>query len=150
MTVTPAMLKIAIADSPADLEQCYAIRLRVFVEEQQVPPELELDEYDASAFHYLALTDDLPIATARIVDKHGSAKIGRVAVLPEYRGFGHGKTLMEFLLSDAAARGFREAMLDAQTHALDFYARLGFVAEGDEFLDAGIPHFRMRRSLGPS
>ncbi len=139
---------ITITQTPAEREQCYDIRKAVFVEEQAVPLELEMDEYDDVAVHFLLRdTDGLPLATARLLDKHGLAKIGRVAVLKEHRGLGLGLELMQFVLDEAKRRGFREAVLDSQTHAIPFYERLGFTAEGNEFDDAGIPHFLMRRKL---
>ncbi len=139
---------ITLAQTPAEREQCLDIRRAVFVAEQAVPLELEMDDYDAVAVHFL-MRDGAqnPIATARLLDKHGIAKIGRVAVLKASRGQGVGLALMQFVVDDAKRRGFTEAMLDSQTYAIPFYERLGFAAEGDEFDDAGIPHFLMRRTL---
>jgi predicted GNAT family N-acyltransferase len=138
---------VTITETPAERELCYAIRKTVFVEEQAVPLELELDEYDATATHFLLRDGDMPQATARLLDKHGLAKIGRVAVLREARGRGLGLFLMQAVLDEARRRGFTESVLDSQTYAIPFYARVGFVAEGEEFDDAGIPHFLMRRRL---
>ena len=140
-------LTVTLAEIPADRELCYAIRRTVFVEEQAVPLELEMDEYDALATHFLLRDGDTPLATARLLDKNGTAKIGRVAVLAEVRGRGIGLLLMQAVLNEARRRGFMEAVLDSQTYAIPFYARLGFIAEGDEFDDAGIPHYRMRLRL---
>jgi len=128
--------------------QCLQIRMEVFVDEQQVPAELELDEYDDCATHLLLTENDVPLATARLVNKHGIAKIGRVAVVKSARGRGLGLRLMEAVLEEARVQGFAKAMLDSQTYAIPFYEKLGFVAEGEEFDDAGIPHRLMRRSLG--
>ncbi len=138
---------ITIVQTPAEFEACYAIRKTVFVEEQAVPVELELDEYDDTATHFLLRDGDVPLATARLLDKHGRAKIGRVAVLQEMRGRGLGLLLMRAVLDEARRQGFSEAMLDSQTYAIPFYERLGFVAEGEEFDDAGIPHYLMRLQL---
>ena len=139
---------IIITQTPAEREQCYDIRKAVFVEEQAVPLELEMDEYDDIAVHFLMRdADQAPLATARLLDKHGLAKIGRVAVLKDARGLGLGLALMQFVVDEAKRRGFTEAVLDSQTYAIPFYERLGFVAEGEEFDDAGIPHFLMRRKL---
>lgn len=142
--MTPTVI---IVETPADWEACYAIRKTVFVEEQAVPLELELDEYDDVATHFLLRDGDAPLATARLLDKHGLAKIGRVAVLKEARGRGLGLVLMRAVLEEARRQGFTEAVLDSQTYAIPFYERLGFVAEGEEFDDAGIPHYLMRRRL---
>ena len=138
---------IKIVASPEEFDQCFRIRTTVFVEEQEVPLELEMDEYDAIATHFLLRDGETPLATARLVDKHGLAKIGRVAVLKEARGRGLGLLLMQAVIDEAKRRGFTESVLDAQTYALPFYARLGYIAEGEEFDDAGIPHFLMRRKL---
>ena len=139
---------ITVTRTLAERESCYEIRKAVFVQEQAVPLELEMDEYDDIAAHFL-LRDaaGAPLATARLLDKHGLAKIGRVAVVQEARGRGLGLLLMQFVVGEAQRRGFTEAVLDSQTYAIPFYERLGFTAEGDEFDDAGIPHFLMRRKL---
>lgn len=121
-----------------------AIRRRVFIEEQGVPEALEWDGEDPHAMHLLAVLDGMPVGTARILqDGH----IGRMAVLPEYRGRGIGRALLTQSLEVARDLGVDKVFLDAQTHALGFYERLGFRAEGNEFMDAGIRHRRMRRHL---
>ena len=138
---------ISVVQTPDDFEACCDIRKTVFVEEQAVPLELEMDEYDETATHFLLRDGDTPLATARLLDKHGLAKIGRVAVLQEARGRGLGLLLMRAVLDEARRQGFTESVLDSQTYAIPFYERLGFVAEGAEFDDAGIPHYLMRRRL---
>jgi len=140
-------ITVTIVQTRDEFEACYAIRKTVFVEEQAVPLELELDEYDDAATHFLLRGGASPLATARLLDKHGLAKIGRVAVLREVRGRGLGLVLMRAVLDEARRQGFTEAVLDSQTYAIPFYERLGFVAEGEEFDDAGIPHYLMRRRL---
>jgi len=144
-------LLIQIAESETDLAHCFDIRTRVFVGEQDVPPELELDELDKTAVHFLAWLAGEPIGVARLLNYNRAhrptAKIGRVAVLKHLRGKGYGLALMEAILDFARQRDFEEAILDSQTYALPFYEKLGFIAEGPEFLDAGIPHFRMRLRL---
>jgi predicted GNAT family N-acyltransferase len=140
-------ISIILAQTPADREVCFSIRKAVFVEEQNVPLELEMDEYDASATHFLLRDGEMPLATARLLNKRGLAKIGRVAVLREARGRGQGLVLMLAVMDQARRQGFTEAVLDSQTYAVPFYERLGFAAEGEEFDDAGIPHYRMRRRL---
>ena len=126
-----------------EIEACFAIRLAVFVGEQGVPPEEELDELDNAALHILALWNGTPAGTARAVEKApGLRKIGRVAVMPAFRKFGIGKSLMQGIEAEYPASAF---ILDAQAHAIGFYERLGYTAEGEEFLDAGIPHRLMRK-----
>lgn len=120
------------------------IRFTVFVEEQGVPRDLELDEMDAKCIHAVAFEGNLPVATARLLpDGH----IGRMAVLKEWRGRGIGGLILKKLMDKARERGDREVVLAAQVHALAFYRAHGFVEEGTEYLEAGIPHRDMRRSL---
>lgn len=141
------MLRVIPIQTDLEWEAAKAVRFAVFVNEQQVPVEEELDAYDATARHWLALVDGSPVGTARAVEKPEGWKIGRVAVLAPHRGQGVGLAIMRAVLAEAKAAGAQAAMLDSQTHALGFYERLGFVAEGPEFLDAGIPHRHMRVSL---
>jgi len=138
------------AENDADRAAAMRIRFEVFVDEQKVPPELEPDEYDALAIHLIAVeraTGDA-IGTARLVDKgNGLVKIGRVAVRSSWRGRSVGDALMRFALEEAQTAGFTIAALDAQTYVIPFYEKLGFVAEGPVFDDAGIPHRHMRKPL---
>ena len=139
------------AEGDADRQACFAIRIAVFVEEQGVALREELDEHDATATHLLALLSGRPVGTLRWrALAPDTAKIERVAVLREARGLGLGKVLMEQVLDSVAAAGFRSAVLNAQTSAADFYRRLGFLADGPPFDEAGIEHVRMRRGLMPA
>ena len=125
----------------AAFADCLAIRMEVFVAEQNVPEDEERDEWDETAQHFLALVDGQRAATARAVAKApGLVKIGRVAVRAPYRGSGFGARLMRAVEADYPGATL---MLDAQLQALNFYAKLGYVAEGPVFDDAGIPHRRM-------
>ena len=137
-------MKITVTD---DFPACAAIRRRVFIEEQNVPEELELDDLDATAVHLLASRDGRPIGTARLLIDGETAKIGRVALLPEARGTGAGAALMRAALDELRARGVRTAKLGAQTYAIGFYEKLGFTAYGPENDDAGIPHRDMSLAL---
>jgi predicted GNAT family N-acyltransferase len=143
-----AEYEITIAETDAEREVCFAIRKEVFVEEQTVPLELEMDEYDADAVHFLLRDQDgAALGTARLLGKDGAAKIGRVAVIKAARGRGLGRELMCAVMETARLRGDREAVLDSQTYAIPFYALLGFTVEDEEFYDAGILHRRMRLVL---
>jgi predicted GNAT family N-acyltransferase len=125
-----------------------AIRTQVFIQEQNVPEALEWDGEDAQAVHVLACDNSgRAIGSARLLLHHELAHIGRMAVLPEWRGQGVGRALIGEIMAAAQARGASRAFLNAQTTAVPFYARAGFMVEGEEFLDAGIPHLRMTRSL---
>lgn len=139
-------------DSPESFAKAQALRNSVFIEEQGIPPELEWDEFDAESVHWLLIQSESgqPVATARVLSYQEAcqarpvAKIGRVAVSQACRGQGIGEKLMREMLAFAQAEGFQQAILDAQTRAVPFYERLGFVKEGFEFMEAGIPHYRMR------
>lgn len=134
----------------------FSIRMVVFVEEQRVPPEEELDAFDLTAAHFLIrLRGSLPdnptgiIGTARLIDKgNGIGKIGRVAILREYRGHGAGKLLMQYIEEAAREQGYTRLILEAQCYAIPFYEKLGYIAEGDVFLDANIEHRFMSKSIG--
>ena len=141
------MLEVRVLANAADREAAKALRFEVFVDEQAVPPEEEIDRHDDTATHFGAYVDGRLEGCARVVDADGAAKIGRVAVRRSLRGAGLGREVMEQVLAWCAARGFREAVLDAQCAVIGFYEHLGFVAEGDVFLDAGIEHRKMRRPL---
>ena len=120
-----------------------AIRIEVFVVEQNVPPELEMDEMDALCLHAVAYDPaGIPVGTGRLLpDGH----IGRMAVRKVARGAGIGGLLLRGLMARAQARGDAAVVLNAQTQAAPFYQRHGFViADGGEFFDAGIPHVEMR------
>jgi predicted GNAT family N-acyltransferase len=126
------------------LAQALAIRHLVFVVEQNVPAELETDAYDDAALHLLAAYDKTPVGTARLVlSGPNRAKVGRVAVLADYRGRGWGVRMMKFFEDHARSQHVRELYLDAQLQVIPFYGALGYVAEGPEFLDCGIMHRRM-------
>jgi len=121
-----------------------AIRTKVFVEEQGVPVELEWDGLDEHAYHVLAFAaDGTPIGTGRLLQ---DAHIGRMAVLKEWRGRGVGSAMLDVLLVAANKMGYGEVKLNAQTRALNFYLRKGFTLQGEEFMDAGIPHISMVRT----
>ncbi|WSJ88709.1 GNAT family N-acetyltransferase [Streptomyces sp. NBC_01304] len=139
-------------ESAADLEACFLVRKEVFVAEQGVPEELEYDAYDSSAVHVLAVGPDGALGTGRLVvgaEGYGDSvgKLGRLAVRSAARGLGVGVALVRGLEAEAARLGCAEVVLGAQTHALRFYERLGYVAYGPEFDDAGIAHRAMRRSV---
>jgi predicted GNAT family N-acyltransferase len=128
-------------------QHAFDIRRRVFQEEQHVPAEEEFDADDDVATHVLVAVHGVPAGTGRIVFRSGYAKIGRMAVLPEWRRQGVGRALMHALLEIATAQRVRCVVLHAQVQAISFYAALGFRIVGEEFEEAGIPHRRMERVL---
>jgi predicted GNAT family N-acyltransferase len=121
-----------------------AIRRDVFIDEQNVPEDMEWDGEDRFAQHWLALADHQAVGTVRLLR---NGHVGRMAVLQPWRHRGVGSALLKAVIAEAFAQNLRELFQHAQTHALDFYARHGFVAEGPEFMDAGIPHRTMRLAI---
>jgi predicted GNAT family N-acyltransferase len=141
-------LKIIAIESPADMQRAHAIRRRVFIEEQNVPEEIEMDADDAHAFHALAILDGVAIGCGRMVE-HGASevKIGRMAVLREFRNTGIGAAILRFLIDRARTRGSHKAILHAQLTAEGFYLKEGFSPIGGVFDEAGIAHRLMEREL---
>lgn len=111
--------------------------------EQRVPAAIELDRDDDRAIHFLATSEGKTVGTARVVSHHGSAKIGRMAVLKSYRGKGVGKKLLRRAVATAKKLGARTIYLHAQVPVIEFYEKLGFRCVGAVFDEAGIPHRKM-------
>ena len=132
----------------ADVDLCRALRRTVFVEEQGVPEAEEWDDLDGQAIHVLAWLDGQPTGTARILIDGPVGKIGRVCVLPAAGGTGLGAALIRASLDVLRFRpGITHAKLGAQVQAIGFYEKLGFIACGELYDDAGIPHRDMIREL---
>jgi predicted GNAT family N-acyltransferase len=129
--------------SRKELEKAYTIRTRVFVREQGVPEEIELDRHDQHAFHFLAFTSGKAVGTARVVMHRGSAKIGRMAVLKSYRGRGIGTELLRRAIVMAKKRDAQKIYLHAQVPVIGFYETMAFQCVGPVFTEAGIPHRKM-------
>ena len=124
---------------------CERVRMMVFVAEQGVPRDEEIDELDNVSTHFVAWDErHMTLGCARITPE---GRIGRLAVLRPFRKRGVGRALMEEVLAYAKAQGFQTVSLNAQTHAQKFYEALGFIAEGDVFDECGIDHIRMTKTL---
>ncbi len=142
------------ATTAAELAACLRIRRTVFIEEQGVPEADELDALDGVCRHFLATPSaasapEEAIGTARLLFLDGdTAKAQRVAVLAAHRGAGVGAALMFALEGEAARAGAVTMMLASQLSAEAFYRRLGYRAEGEVFVDAGIDHVVMKKSIG--
>ncbi len=135
------------ASWPDDRDALVAVRMEVFVEEQQVPAEIEVDGADAGCVHALAVdADGEAIGTGRL---DGDGHIGRVAVLAAHRRRGVGTALMRHLTEVARARGDARIEISAQLRAMPFYEALGYVANGPVYLEAGIEHRQMSLALTP-
>ena len=132
----------------ADWPEVVALRTRVFVEEQGVPPEIEQDAADATAVHVISRDDaGRMVATGRLLVSGETGRIGRMATDAAARGGGHGAAVLAELHRQAVRRGLRGVELHAQVPARRFYERAGYVAVGEEYEEAGIAHVTMRRSL---
>lgn len=153
------MTEVRLALSVDEIAAAYAIRTEVFVGEQGVPPDLELDDLDPTADHFLAYDDaGQPVGAGRLVIEPPGfvgapdatipvGHLGRLAVLAVARGSGLGLALVAAIERRAAERGLTIIALSAQTQAIGFYEQLGYAAHGPEFDDAGLPHRWMTRPL---
>jgi predicted GNAT family N-acyltransferase len=138
-------------DDRARMDAALAVRLRVFVEEQHVPADEEVDEHDrtgAAARHALIRDGDTVVAAGRYyAADESTAQVGRMAVLPAYRGRRLGRRLLDALVADARERGFARVALNAQDHAVGFYAKAGFTPFGDTLVECEILHQPMELRL---
>ena len=137
-------IRFAYWDNVADNKMLSNIRHRVFIEEQKVPESLEWDEFDDSSSHFIVLYKHEAIAAARL---KLDGQIGRMAVLPNYRNKGVGSALLQFILNNIDRRNLTQVYLHAQTTAITFYERMGFVSHGGIFHEANIPHREMTKIL---
>ncbi|MCD2138734.1 GNAT family N-acetyltransferase [Salinicoccus halitifaciens] len=142
-------MEIKTADTKDLYDYCLDIRMKVFVEEQDVPADIEVDEHEDICTHFVLFDDSgEPVGTVRYRPlEDGMIKIERMAVLKPHRGKGYGYDLMEGVHRHAKSAGYKSAKLGAQVHAIPFYEKLGYSVASDEFDDAGIPHKYMIREL---
>ena len=154
---TPDTLQVVIVTTPEEMADALSVRRAVFIEEQGVAEEEEIDHHDGdparvtSAVHVVAYAEGRPVGTARLLleaPPGESPHIGRVAVLREWRRTGCGRAVVEALHEEARRRGFRGITLASQLQAIPFYERLGYRARGEIFLDAGIEHRWMDITFG--
>lgn len=141
------MVEIFRVKNDDDMKLVYEIRMEVFVSEQGVPAELEIDGLDSQAVHVLALVDGVPAGCARMLLKGEDAKIGRVAVRKSMRRYGIGSGLCKLLFSIAREESVGKIIIGSQLTAVDFYETLGFEKEGDVFMEAGIAHIKMTKEI---
>jgi predicted GNAT family N-acyltransferase len=136
-------LEVKQVTSKEQLEDAYLVRRTVFVHEQQVPEEEEIDQFEDEATHVVLYDNEEPIGAARVRVLDGIGKLERICVLSSRRKNGAGKLLVDKLEEIAKAQGISKLKLNAQTHAISFYERLGYETVSDVFMDAGIPHVTM-------
>lgn len=126
-----------------DLALVFALRVEVFVDEQHVAPEIELDAEDAHALHFIAEENGVAIGCARVIASPEEAHIGRLAVKKERRGCGIGAAVCRFVIDHCRREGYSRIWLNSQLHAVGFYEKLGFCPRGETFWEAGIEHVSM-------
>ncbi|WP_338473167.1 GNAT family N-acetyltransferase [Niallia sp. XMNu-256] len=140
-------MEVKIVTNEEQLNDAFSIRKKVFVDEQQVPEEEEIDSLESEATHFLLLNNGKPTGAGRFRVVDGYGKVERICILKESRGTGAGKALMDKVQAFASEEGLNKLKLNAQTYAIPFYEKLGFKVVSEEFLDAGIPHKTMIKQL---
>ncbi|MPM96948.1 Acetyltransferase [bioreactor metagenome] len=145
MTKNPLEIKWVDVKKDEDMEDAFYIRREVFIKEQNVPEEEEFDEEDLRSHHVVVYSDGRPVATGRLFKTEENWFIGRISVLKDFRGKQLGKLVVEKLLERAAEIEAMDVHIHAQTHAVNFYEKFGFITYGDTFLEAGIEHISMAK-----
>ena len=140
-------MKLKVVENQQELEDAFSIRKTVFVEEQNVPLEEEIDQFEDEAVHFVLHHDGSAIGAGRFRVVDGYGKVERICVLKEARKTGAGKSIMNGIETHARDQGLHKLKLSAQTHAIPFYAGLGYEVVSEEFLDAGIPHKTMIKEI---
>ncbi len=130
-----------------EFKDALQVRREVFIEEQQVPEEEEIDQYEDECTHIVVYDQNQPVAAGRLRNYDGIGKMERICVLASHRKHGLGKIVMDHLEELAKEKGFQELKLNSQTHAEGFYERLGYKTISDIFMDAGIPHVTMVKAI---
>lgn len=137
----------AVVKKAQDLEECFALRLKVFTDEQHFDPALDKDEIDDYATHIMLKMDGKIVATARIFNKDGDDMIGRICIGLEYRKFGFGRQLIHYAENIMIKNGVTRIVLGAQFHAAPFYEKCGYIRVGEIYLDEGQDHIKMIKNF---
>lgn len=140
-------MEAIVVKTEEELQDAYTIRRVVFIDEQQVPEEEEIDQYERDAIHVVLYEDNQPIGAGRFRSIDGIGKIERICVLKEFRNKGAGKVIMDKMEEVANDEGISKLKLNAQTHAEKFYLNIGYTTISDIFMDAGIPHVTMTKEV---
>ncbi len=140
-------MTVKVVENEKELEDAFSVRRTVFIDEQNVPAEEEIDTLEEEATHFVAYHEGSPIAAGRLRVVGGYGKVERICVLKEARKTGTGKALMNKIETYALENGIDNFKLNAQTQAIPFYTRLGYDVVSEEFLDAGIPHRTMIKQI---
>ncbi|MCQ6274281.1 GNAT family N-acetyltransferase [Bacillus sp. V3B] len=140
-------MDVQIVSNNQQLKTAYAVRKQVFVDEQHVPVEEEIDQLESEATHFILYSDQEPAGAGRFRFVDGYGKVERICVLKKFRKSGVGKALMNKIESYAKKQEIHKLKLNAQTQAIPFYSKLGYKIVSEEFLDAGIPHKTMLKTI---
>jgi predicted GNAT family N-acyltransferase len=140
-------LNVQVVSNKNEFEDALKVRREVFIVEQQVPEEEEIDQYEDECTHVVMYDDGKPVAAGRLRNYEGVGKMERICVLASHRKHGLGKKVMDQLEGLAKEKGFKKVKLNAQTHAEGFYEKIGYQTISDIFMDAGIPHVTMIKEI---
>ncbi len=140
-------MEVRVVQTDSELEDAFQVRRLVFVDEQNVPIEEEIDQYEEDSVHFVAYDGSKPVAAGRLRILEDTGKVERICVLGDYRKTGLGRQVMEAIEQHATELGASKAKLNAQTHAEAFYGKLGYETVSGIFMDAGIPHVTMVKKL---
>lgn len=142
------MFTAKIVTTNQEKEDAFYVRKKVFVEEQGVPLYLEMDELDKTSTHFVVYAKQQPIGAGRFRELEiGTGKVERICILPQYRGKHLGNLIMNTLEDHATKTGMEKIVLNAQSYAVPFYEKLGYVITSPEFMDADIPHRAMEKYI---
>ncbi len=140
-------MNVEVAKTETQIQDVFNIRKKVFVEEQQVPLEEEIDEHENTSTHFVLYDQNHAVGAGRFRILDGVGKVERICVLKTVRGKGAGRKLMVAIEEYAQQQSLSQLKLNAQTYAIPFYEGLGYVVTSNEFLDAGIPHKSMNKVI---
>ena len=140
-------MNVILVNSEKEKQDAFSVRRTVFVDEQQVPEEEEIDQYEDDCAHFVLYNGTEPQGAGRFRVLDGYGKVERICVLKEARGTGAGKAIMGKIEDHAKEQGIEKLKLNAQVQAIPFYDRLGYEVVSEEFLDAGIPHRTMVKTI---
>ncbi|MCF6136908.1 GNAT family N-acetyltransferase [Pseudalkalibacillus berkeleyi] len=140
-------MEVVVASSDSQKQDALKVRSKVFIDEQNVPEEEEIDQYENDCTHFVVYDGEKTIGAGRLRFVEDYAKVERVCILKEYRGSGVGKLLMQKMETVSSESSVNQLVLHAQTQAEQFYSKLGYETYSDVFMDAGIPHVAMKKSV---
>jgi predicted GNAT family N-acyltransferase len=140
-------VNVKVCENEKEIQDAFSVRRTVFIDEQNVPEEEEIDQFEEDAVHFVSYKEGTPVAAGRFRVVDGFGKVERICVLKEARKTGAGKAIMREIEAYALKKALHKLKLNAQTHAIPFYANLGYETVSEEFLDAGIPHKTMIKKI---